>query len=261
MKRVRKLISTTFVVAAIGCTSLLAQEVQTMKAYISMNTADGFRVHELSDDVLGIEYTDAYGKLPNIALKIYDWKQNAIATLNLDKSFGLNSYSIAIKDIYAGWEMNQIYLFELQDEKGKKYELPVKLIPKPDKPGPQVGIIVDPEQVGCDDLSFNLVRFYGDIKGGQPPYTVTWYIVNEHRTDFLYQPREEIIASAGKTMVVTVDKNPDYYVLLYVKDSCGKVEKSIVNLVCEDNKKKINTIFVEELNAPLLKSRIKQITP
>jgi hypothetical protein len=227
------------------------QERAKTPYYISMNSADGSRVHVISDEVLSLQYHDYYGRFKEIPLKIYDSKRSLVATLRLDKVSGLNSFVINLKDIYSGWEMDKIYMCELKDEKGKRYELPFRLTLPPAKQDPLVDIIVNPIQMECNGLQ-SVVEFFGDVRGGKAPYQLSWYILNESRSDFLYQPRQETIESPGKTMAVTVDKNPEYYVALYVTDACGNTGEKVVNLVCEDKKKKINTIFVEEFKRPPL---------
>jgi hypothetical protein len=226
-----------------------------MPYYISLNTSDGTRIHDIYDDVLGLQYHDMYGQWKNIPLKIYDWKRNLVITLDLDKTQGINNFTINLKEIYNGWRLNEIYSCELNDEQGENYMLPIRMVSPSNEKIPVINILVNPLQMKCDDLSQNVVEFYGEIQGGRAPYTISWFVLNENRTDFLYQPREEIISTAGKTTVIRVDKNPDYYVVLYVKDACGHIQEKIVNLVCEDSRKKINTLFVEELNSPLLKNR------
>jgi len=242
-----------FIMACFAGYKAAAQTAEKTPYYIDLNTADGARVHEISDKTLSLQYFDSYGKWKEIPLKIYDWKRNLVATLSLDKAYGLNSFVIKLEDIYSDWHLNEVYVCELRDESNRKYELPVKLIPMPDRPAPSVDILVNPLEMKCDGISPNVVEFYGQIEGGKAPYIVDWYIVNDARTEFLYQPREEIIKTAGKTMVITVDKKPDYYVMLYVKDACGAVQQKAVNLVCQDKRKKINTIFVESESPSLIR--------
>lgn len=237
-------------IAALGTE---AQHKEKIAYYVSLNTAAEGTPHEISDHLLHLEYRDAYGTTPELVFKIYDWKRNAVATLRMDKSLGLNHYTIRLNEVYDSWEMNKVYMGEFKSEEGTLYKLPIRLVPPPEKPDPIVNIVVNPVQIGChDDLSGNLVEFYGDITGGKAPYTINWYVLNSSRTDFLYQPKTENIRLPGKTSLIRVDKDPEYYVVLYVKDACGKEQKKIVNLACGNKQKKINTVFVEELNSPLL---------
>jgi hypothetical protein len=220
--------------------------------YINMNEADQNKVHQIQDRIVALQYHDYIGQLTEMPLVVYDWKRNRVVQLNLNKSFGLNNFVIKLDEIGVSWEVNKVYTFELSAENNRKFELLVKLTPAPERIGPEVDIIINPVQFKCDALSAKLMEFYGDIKGGRAPYTTKWFVLNNQRDDFLYQPREEKIASAGQTMVVRVDKAPDYFVMLYVTDACGNTQKKMAHVVCVEGKKKINTIFVEPLNKTLL---------
>jgi hypothetical protein len=243
-------VTTLLIIVLTGFTAA-GQVLKKVPYYINLNSSTGTKVHEITDETLALQYTDAYGRWKDIPLKITDAEGKAVAAVGLGKVYGLNSFVISLKDVYSGWKQDHTYFCELKDEQGKLYELLFRLVEAPEKPGPVVNIVVNPEQMDCDDLSYSVVKFYGDIKGGKPPYVVNWYVLNNERTDFLYQPREQVLEASGKTPVITVDKTPDYYVVLYVKDACGNEEESVVQLVCEDKRKKINTIFVEQLGRPL----------
>lgn len=220
--------------------------------YINVNEADQNKVHEIQNRIVALQYHDYIGQWNEIPLVVYDWKRNKVAQVKLSKSFGLNNFIIKLDEIGTSWELNKTYSFELSTEDNRKFGQLVKLIPVPEKIGPDIDIIVDPIQFKCDAISAKLIEFYGDIKGGRAPYTTKWFVLNNQRDDFLYQPREEKIPLAGQTMVVRVDKAPDYFVMLYVSDACGNVNKKMVHVVCEDGKKRINTIFIEPLNKTLL---------
>lgn len=227
--------------------------------YLNINDATVDKVHEVAEEKLHLQYFDAYGKWEEIPLKIYDWKRNIIVNVVLDKTNGLNNYSLTLSDLYNGWELNKVYVCELKDEAGKKHEISIKLIPPVVNEAPEVNILVNPKHLTCNDLSFALVEFYGEIKGGKAPYTLNWYVLNSHRTAFLYQPKEELINTQGASSYINVDIAPDYYVALFVKDACGNVVKKLVNVACEDNKKKINTLFIEQLNSPIFDTKGKEI--
>jgi hypothetical protein len=223
-----------------------AQVEEPTAYYLNVNQSSHY-VHEIKGDVLALQYTDSYGQWKELPVTIYNWKREKIAQLNLSKSFGLNNFVINLFEVNGTWELNKIYTLEITDERNHKLETLIKLIPKPED-GPEVNIVVNPIQFKCDLLSPKLMDFYGEIKGGKAPYKTQWYVLNEQRNDFLYQPREEVIPSAGKTMVISVDKSPDYYVILYVTDACGNKEERTMHVVCEDGKKKINTLFIEPID-------------
>lgn len=224
--------------------------------YFNINTALPTVIHEVQDEHLHLQYHDRYGQQAEITLHVYDWKHEAAATFQLSKTYGLNYYSIGLASFYGAWKEGEIYTFALEDESQHTYTLYVRKVGPPKKEKPAVNIFVNPVHLECSALTGNVVEFYGGISGGKPPYKVSWYVMNEHRTDFLYQPREEVIERPGNTMVIRVDKNPDYYVMLQVRDACGNEEKQMVNLLCEDGKKQIHTLFVEPLKQPPLQPRI-----
>jgi hypothetical protein len=228
-----------------------AQE-ESAPYYVNVNSANLNKVHEVQNKTIALQYDDYNGQWKEVPLVIYDWKRTKVAELKLSKVYGLNNFIVNLDEVKASWVLNEVYTFELTTENGRKHDLLVKLIPAPEKIGPEVDIIVNPVQFKCDAISAKLMEFYGDVKGGKAPYTTKWFVLNNQRDDFLYQPREEKITSAGQTMVVRVDKAPDYFVMLYVTDACGNVNKKMVHVVCEEGKKKINTIFMEPLNKTLL---------
>lgn len=215
--------------------------------YINVNDTPADKVIPIQDKVLSILYTDRYAQWKNISLKIYDWKQVNVATLSLAKVYGANYYNIKLDDLYGGWENDRIYICELTNETGNKYKLAIRPVPPPEKPDPVVSIIVNPVQLLCDGISATVVEFVGDILGGKAPYTIQWAVMNNNRTGLLYQPLEEVIGTSGITSAITVDKAPDYYVILEVKDACGNIVRKEVHMMCEAKEKRISTIFVEPI--------------
>jgi hypothetical protein len=226
------------------------EDKKKVKYYVTLNQVNEQTMVEISDYVLNLQYNDAYGASKDFIFKIYDWERNTIAMLQMDKSPGLNQYSIQLDAVYNRWEIDKVYYGEMKNEAGIMYTLPIRIIKPPEKPDPAVNIIVNPVKIGCSDVTGSVVEFYGSIEGGAAPYTVKWFVLNKHRTDLLYQPKEEYLEIAGKTSMIIVDKNPEYNVILYVKDSCGKEDKQIVSLACGEEEKKINTVFVEEFAMP-----------
>ncbi|MBT1708773.1 hypothetical protein KK062_11085 [Fulvivirgaceae bacterium PWU5] len=223
------------------------QKEEVTRFYFNVNAALPTVVHEIQDQQVHLQYHDRYGQQAEIVLNVYDWKHEAVGTYHLSKMYGLNYYSVGLSSFYGAWKEDEIYTFELQDEAQHRYTLYIRKVGPPKKEKPTVNIFVNPLHLECSALTGNVVEFYGAISGGKPPYKVNWYIMNKHRTGFLYQPREEMIERAGNTMVVRVDKNPDYYVMVQVRDACGNEERQMVNLMCEDGKKQIHTLFVEPL--------------
>lgn len=207
-------------------------------------------IQEINDLNMGIKYFDKYGRAKNIELKIYDWKHAEVVRLQLDKMYGLNYYTVDLNNFSNNWNPDELYLCEMHDENQRKYEWPMKLLRKSDKNLLAINILVNPLILTCDDLSENLVEFYGEVENGKAPYNLQWYVMNSKRSEFLYQPKEETVQHGDQTSMIQVDQQPDYYVLLFVKDACGNMQQKMVNLICEEGKKRINSLFVEPMQLP-----------
>jgi hypothetical protein len=253
MKNIRSQLCLVLMLCGIGTIQhALAQTDDKTLYYVNLNNVREGSIHQVSDFKLNIEYHDVYGTAKEFLFKIYDQQRIVVATLRMDKTAGLNHYSVQLDDVYKGWQQDHVYIGEMKDEDDNLHVLPIRIVAPPELPDPVVNIIANPLKIGCDDLTQSLMEFYGEIKGGRAPYKVNWYVLNKTRTDFLYQPKEELIELAGKTSKIMVDRNPEYNVVLYVKDACGKEDKQILNLDCGKDKEKINTVFVEEFAMPSL---------
>lgn len=222
--------------------------------YWDVNNSPFKDVYEVSDLHMSIKYFDKYGLTKDMELKIYNWKREQIAHLNLDKTFGLNYYTISLEDISESWESDQLYLCEIYDEGKNRFEWQMKLLKQSDQNLLQVDIIVNPIHLECASLSESGVEFYGDIRNGKAPYLLRWYVMNNNKSEFLYQPTEEILQHVNETSFIRVDQQPDFYVMLYAKDACGNIGQKMVHLICEEGKKKINSLFVEPIQLPVSKS-------
>lgn len=219
--------------------------------YFDLNANEVTRVAEVQKGLLSIKYNDEYGQGKEIALTFYDWRHQELAHVDLTKTFGLNYYNIALNSIYDGWENNLTYSCEARDESGQIHTLLFKTIESVKKKEINLNIYVNPLKVDCEELSkANVVYYYGQISGGKAPYEVTWFVINKHQTSLLYQPRKENVLKAGHTPTITITDIPDYYVLMNVKDACGNENQQMVQLVCEGEKEKINTLFVQPLQQP-----------
>ena len=221
--------------------------------YIDLNSAHNTKVYDLQEGMLSLEYRDLYGRNPEMPFRIYDHKRMLITELILDKSFGLNHYNINLNEAYGHWIMEQTYTGEAVDDLGKGHKLLFRFIPPPETEKPDIDILVNPLNADCDNIADNVIEYYGQIEGGNAPYTVTWYVLNDARSSFLYQPREETIKAPGNTMLISVDKAPGYHVLLHVVDACGMEQQQMVQVMCEEDRKNIHTLFFEKLEPPVKK--------
>jgi len=238
-----------FALCAITCVQAQEDVIEKTPYYININTRSVNDVQELHDYLLSLEYNDRYGQWKNIAFKVYNWKREVVASLSMDKAFGLNRYNIALDQLYSGWELNQVYIGEIKDEAGNRHQVAIRPVEAPKTIPPAVTIVVNPLQLQCDGTSPSSVEFVGDVQGGKTPYRIQWAVLNNDRTSLLYQPLEEIIKVVGLTSAISVNKSPDYHVLLQVKDACDNIVRREVHLVCDQETKKINTVFVEPLKS------------
>jgi hypothetical protein len=219
-----------------------------MPSYLDLNRMNHDAVTDVATDVLGLQYLDAYGQSRQITLKIFDWRRTQVAELKLTKSKGQNRYVLKLDEILVGREIGKIYSFSFVDEVNKAYQFSIRFAKAPEKHPIDANIYVNPKYVHCtEDLEGNLVEFYGNTARGKAPYVVTWYVLNESRTKFLYQPKEQRLARPGVTPSILVDKAPDYYVIMSVVDACGSEQHQVVHLQCDDGQKKVNTVFFESI--------------
>jgi hypothetical protein len=228
------------------CVGQLTSMQEKPAYYLDMNRG-GQAVHDIQSEFLNIQYHDFYGRKPEILLDLLNEKRERAAQFVLSKQYGLNHFRINLGAAYASWPKGAIYSCRVTDEKGKRMELLLRRS-LDDSEKPEISIFVNPIDLACEaEPSGHLVDFYGSITGGKAPYSVSWYVMNESRSVLLYQPRIETIERPGNTVTTRIDEQPPYYVVAIVKDACGKEDMQMVQLVCEDAKKKINSVFLEPL--------------
>jgi len=223
--------------------------------YLEVNQLQKSDIRQIQNGLLHLQYDDKYGAWKSIPLEIFNWKMELVGQFNLDKTFGLNHYTINLAEKIAGLEKNRVYFCLMLDESGNRHEWGFQDITIKSEEI-TVDIIANPLQLSCETLEGNRVEFYGEIRKGRGPYTVRWFVMNEGQSDFLYQPKEDRFVDQGKTSVIQVDKAPAYYVVLDVTDACGSSARKMLFLQCSDEKKKINTIFVEPSPDTMAKLRI-----
>lgn len=222
--------------------------VKKVSYYIDMRMNSSSEITEISNGQLNIQYNDVYGKSEALPLKIYSWKRELVAQVNLNKVYGLNYYTISLHQLSGEWTKEKLYTCELINEGSQKHEMLFKLTDNPDKEDLKIDILVNPLSLRCDEPSPSAIEFYGQIKGGKAPYQVRWYVTDHSQSNLLYQPLETVLKRAGKTSVITVDASPAYFVLIKVKDACGHEGQQMVRLVCEEDQKIVNTIFVQPID-------------
>lgn len=221
-------------------------ESQGNAFYLNINNV-GSEVYHIQDEYLSLQYTDNYGEEDLIYLRIYNWKQEELASYQLHKTYGINYFNVPLKPHLQSIGIGEVFSGVLEDESGYKHKFFARKALPPKLAEPGVEIYVNPIALDCEGVDPFLVEFYGMIEGGKPPFTVNWYVMNKEKDGLLNQPLEEIIKRPGHTSVIQVDSKPDYYVLLNVLDGCGNEMQRVVHMTCKDALKKINTIFIEKL--------------
>ena len=217
--------------------------------YLDITSISSETVNDISEGKMDIQYQDNIGRSKQVHLEVFDWKLEKIGTFKLDKTSGLNHYTVSFDEQGVKWKPGDVFNCQMIDEVGTKYKWTVRAIGKPVVEGPQADIFVNPKNLICDgEDSESVIEFISDINSGRTPYTITWYVMNQARSGLLYQPKEEIIDSPNKASMIVVQKQPAYYVVLQVTDSCGNTDAKVVYVACEGDKKKINTIFVGPLS-------------
>lgn len=204
-------------------------------------TESAVEVHAVYDKKLNIEYKDIYGRWKGLLLQLFDKNQALAGQYQLDKVFGKNHYQVKVE----GLKEEEVYKGFFADESGGEHLFYFKLEPPVPRTGADIKIVSLPVNFSCAAGSPKMIDYYGEIKGGISPYEVDWFIVNQSKTNLLYQPFHSMLKE-GKTSVITVDSAPPYYVILRIKDFCGGESQRIAQVVCDNSEKQIHTLFIEE---------------
>lgn len=221
--------------------------------YIDVNNATVKDVYDVKDNLMSFQYVDKSGLDKEITLTIYNWKSELVMTYVLDKALGLNQYSISLEDAGIDLGKGEIYRCVLRDAVQNECLWSIHAN-KTQVSEIKASIIAKPLDVDCSKMRReSVIEYYSDVKGGSGPYQLNWYVLNESSTKLLYQPREAAADEKSSSMI-TVDKPLNYKVMLNVTDGCGNTAQKMISVTCQNNKKKINTIFVEFLPPPVRKT-------
>lgn len=221
--------------------SLLSAD-ERRNPYIDINNA-GTSMYEFVGNVISLQFYDAYGVREELPIVVSSSGSGVRKTLRLFKEHGVNHFGIDLSKHFS-FHVNDIFSFAMEDDKGEVYRWYARSVEAP-KTNLNAEILVNVKSVQCGQELGNLVEFYGEIAGGSPPYEVNWYVVDEARTQFLYQPRTVSVPGSDVTPVLIVDKKPVYMVLMTVIDRCGTFARKMIIMRCEDPGKNASTIFIE----------------
>lgn len=223
------------------------------KVYIDINNARADDVFDVKDNIMSFQYVDKNGLHPDMTLFVYNWKSELVMSYLLNKELGLNQYSVLFEDAGIDLTNGEIYHCKLQDPEANEFQWSVQSR-KPKLAEVKISIVAKPVNVDCSKMrKESVIEYYSDVQGGSGPYELTWFVLNEPATRLLYQPRDAKV-DVNNTAMITVDKPLNYKVMLNVVDGCGNIAQKMVSVTCQNNKKKINTIFVELLPPPVIKT-------
>lgn len=236
-----------------GLAQVLNKKGESIRpAYISFNTPLPTSVEDVAGEFLHISYLDRIGKSEEITLVLENVDRSFVRELRLIKQFGQNYFDINLKDHGLQLSVETSYFCFLTNENGETRKRTIRYLAKIRK-DIVATIIVSPKYLSCGDpTGANLVEFYGQVDGGQAPYRVNWYVLNARRSDFLYEPANLMVPTASEVSSIQVDKSPEYYVLLHVTDACGNEQIATVQVICDDNEGKVNTLFLEKVDNLIL---------
>jgi len=232
--------------ATVSFSQTLPRLVLNKPAFIDVNNTKQENVFDIREGLMGITYVDHVGKSTELEIVILDWKSEPVITLKLDKVMGLNEYTIDLEEAGLDLSNGSIYTCLMKNEIEQEHRWSIRkgANAKPGTLNPD--ILVKPIVGDCSKpLEGSTIEFYGSVEKGNAPYTLNWYVMNEAKTAFIYQPKEEIINQTDEISMITVDKSPSYYVTLHISDVCGNTGTKTVRVVCENKRKNISTIFIE----------------
>jgi len=223
--------------------SAWSQEVSPKKSvyYFDVTEPDA-QVHSVYERSLNIEYNDIYGMQKSLVLQVFDKTQQMAGQYQLDKTFGMNHYRLNAES----FSEDEVYRGVFTDEGRKEHKFYFKPEPPEEREGPPIDIVSLPVNFSCAEGSPKIIDYYGEISGGVSPFEIDWFIVNQNKTDFLYQPLHILAKELGKTSVITADAAPPYYVVMAVKDFCGGESKKVLLVECDASEKQIHTLFISE---------------
>ncbi|MBL0744805.1 hypothetical protein [Chryseolinea lacunae] len=233
-----------FCVALVACGYGQSTEENTKPYCIDFEKA-GTMVHVVQRESIGLQYYDAIGMTGILPVVVYNARHDVVSRLALQKTFGLNQYTIALADLGAT-TINEVFTCETRDDRGhthRVYIRPTETVKK------EIGVDISSDVISlhCYEPGSNTIDFYGAIQSTKGPYRITWFVLDEHQANFLYQPVEQVLEMTGEVPTIRVDKAPDYYVVLFVVDGCGNEGKQMVHVICDKDKRKIDTVFLEAI--------------
>ena len=226
--------------------------------YISFD-ATAAHVEDMRGEFIHVSYHDRIGRSETITFGIFNSKMQRVKELTLVKQFGQNYFDIQLDAYSINLVEGESYYCRLKNEYEETIERAIRYISKSSN-DVSISILVDPKYLACENpTGSNLVEFFGQVSGGKAPYKANWYVLNAYRTDLLYQPAHITVPSPGLTSSVQIDKAPEYLVVFHIMDACGNEQVATVQIVCEQNEKKVNTLFFQKLSDIIQPSSVEPL--
>lgn len=217
--------------------------------YLDLTATHKTKIYEVQGTGLYLKYNDEIGKSKYIDITLRNWKNEEVSKLTLSKSFGLNYYRIPFSYLNGKLEDRQLYELTASDENGKLHGL--KFVPSlnKDEETPEVELVLNPVSDVCNEVpGQTIVEVYGKIKGGKAPYDIQWDVYAGSKQGLLYKPQKEQLKDQHEASRIMIDKAPDYFIQLKVKDACGAEELQTVHVLCEEKGRRVHTLFIEPEN-------------
>lgn len=181
---------------------------------------------------------------------IYNWKQNELVTIQLEKEIGVNYYSLDLSQLCGLFEVSdEVYRLRVHTKDNGLIQLKFRYTAPPELKG---DIVYAAEEWDCGSQKNTEIAYAGMISGGTAPYQITWYVSASKELTAADFPRDrEQLAHQGKSRGITVFDPPGYYVLMLVTDACGQELEKTAYVQCEQRESVENTLFFQVLDRPV----------
>ena len=191
-----------------------------------------------------LSYEDRYGMKDHLTITFTNAYGRKVGQYELPKTFGHNQQALDFASVGIS-QTEERYTLSFTDDIGQKHRIPF-LVKISESDPPTVDIESEAVSLDCEASTGNVVQYFGNIQGGKAPYQIAWKVLDESGKE-LYQPRQDHIAKKGYTPTITVESTPTYYVSLEIQDACGETAQQVINLQCDGDVKKSNTLFVKSI--------------
>ncbi|BDD12892.1 hypothetical protein FUAX_53240 (plasmid) [Fulvitalea axinellae] len=185
-------------------------------------------------EALGLEYKEKSDNPGILYINIQEAGSAEILTrLAMIKKPGVNRYLVNLTECQHKWESDKLYrisidglartalLFSLSDIEEIQPEISTEVL-----------------ELYCETPQASLLRFTGTVKGGKPPYKVSWRVAETLNAEIESIPLKasEILEAPDQSSVLQANRPVGYYVILTAKDYCGREGMKVVYVDCDGEK-------------------------